>query len=171
MHPVASQGRIVGALEITTLGYQTLKIGLIAKVFGRKVCNNGIISFVAHQPIEAVNSFHHRELLLLLFSTGKTVIHVIAAKGKLGIADRNDINTLTRFQLQLPVILRHTSDNMVVGYLPPLTNMAILYPDVRIGFRERDVSHSILHKNARMGFPVVVHNLTLVVHQVLKPQR
>ncbi len=96
---------------------------------------------------------------------------MIAAKGILCLTNRDDINTLAWLQSQLPVIVGHTCNNMIVGELPVFADMTVFYPDIRILLCECNVHHGILHKDRRMGFPVVVHDLPLVVLQILYPHR
>ena len=87
------------------------------------------------------------------------------------LSDRHHIDTLTWRQGDVPVVVRDTRDDMVVGEMPTLANMAVLDPDVAIFLRERNLHHGILYEDRGMGLTVEVHDLTLVVHEVLKPQR
>ena len=75
---------------------------------------------------------HDGELLSLLLSPCKAVVDMIAAKGILCLTNRDDINTLAWLQSQLPVIVGHTCNNMIVGELPVFADMTVFYPDIRI---------------------------------------
>ena len=61
----------------------------------------------------------------------------------------------------------HTGDDMVMSESPTLSDVTILNPDIRIISRQRHLYGRILHENRRMRLTVDVHNLALVVHQIL----
>ena len=56
---------------------------------------------------------------------------------------------------------------MIVSELPTFSDVTVLNPDIRVISRQGYLHHSILYEDGRMGFTVDVHDLTLVVHQVL----
>ena len=85
--------------------------------------------------------------------------------------NRHDINTLTWCQGDVPIVFWHTGNDMVVGEMPTLANVAVLNPDVAIFLRERNLHHGILHEDRGMWLAIEMHNLTLIVHEILKPQR
>ena len=87
------------------------------------------------------------------------------------LPDGHHIDTLARFQADFPIVLRHTRDNVIMGKVPTATDVAILYPNIAVLLCKRNLHDGILHKNARMGFTVEVHNLPLVVDEVLESHR
>ena len=56
---------------------------------------------------------------------------------------------------------------MIVRELPTLAHMTILYPDICILLREVYLHQGVLHKDGGMGLAVEVHDLTLIVLQIL----
>ena len=96
---------------------------------------------------------------------------MIAAHSVLRLSDGYHVDTLAGLETHVPVILRHARDDMVVGELPMLSDAAVLNPDVRILFRKGRPHLGILHEDAGVRLTVVVHDLTLVVHQILDGQR
>ena len=83
------------------------------------------------------------------------------------LTHRHHVDTLTRDQRDIPIILRHTCNDMIVRELPTLAHMTILYPDICILLREAYLHQGVLHKYGGMGLAVEVHDLTLIVLQIL----
>ena len=86
------------------------------------------------------------------------------------VANRGDVYTLSRSQFDVPVIFWYAGYDVVVGEFPLWAYMGILNPDVGVVGRERYLGNRILNEYAGVGFAVVMHNLALVVHQVLQGQ-
>ena len=59
---------------------------------------------------------------------------------------------------------------MIVSQVPMLTDIGILYPYVRILFRQRNLNNGILYEDTGMWLTVKMHDLALIVHQILKTQ-
>ena len=86
------------------------------------------------------------------------------------ITDRNHINALARCQTDVPVVFWYTCDDMIVGEFPMGTDMAVLYPDICILFSEGYIGFGILYKDTWMRLAVEMHDLALIVHQILNTQ-
>ena len=87
------------------------------------------------------------------------------------IPHRNHINTLTWLEANLPIVVRYASDDMVMGEVPTLANVAVLNPYMGVILRERYFHHGILYKDRGMGLTIKVHDLTLVVDKILQSHR
>ena len=111
--------------------------------------------------------FQDGELLALLFGTIETVIDMIATHHVVVFPYGHNIQTLTRSELYLPIITRHTRDDMITRQRPFLAYMTILNPDIRILRREGYIHQRILNEDRRMRLAVVVHDETLVGHHIL----
>ena len=103
----------------------------------------------------------------MLFRPRKTVIYMVTTYGILCLTNRYHVDTLARGKRQMPVVTGHTSNDMIVRKLPMGTHMAVLNPNIRIILCQRDIHLCILYENGGMGFAVDVHNLPLVVLQIL----
>ena len=99
------------------------------------------------------------------------LVNTVAANLVVALSHRHDVDTLTRFETDLPVVLRHTCYHVVVGKMPFLSNITVLNPDIRILLSKRNLRHSVLHEDRGVRLTVEMHDLTLVVHQILKSQR
>ena len=95
---------------------------------------------------------------------------MVAAQGIKVIVYRHHVDTLAGLQGDVPVVLGHAGDDMVVGELPVGAHVAILNPDVGILGSERDFGDRVLHEDAGVRLAVVVHDLALVAHDVLQAQ-
>ena len=60
---------------------------------------------------------------------------------------------------------------MVVRQMPMGSYKAILYPNIRILLRKGDLYERVLYEDRGMRFAVDMHNLALVVYEVLQAQR
>ena len=98
-------------------------------------------------------------------------IDTIATHLVVFLSHRHHVDALARRQTDLPVVLWHTCDDVIVGEMPMLANVAIFNPDITVLLCERDLHHGILHEDRRMWLAVEMHDLTLVVHEILKSQR
>ena len=98
-------------------------------------------------------------------------VNLITTNLVIALAHRHHVDTLSWLQTDLPVVLRHTRYYVVVRQMPFLTHVAVLYPNIAILLRKTNLRHSILHKDRGMGLAIQMHNLALIVHQILKPQR
>ena len=58
---------------------------------------------------------------------------MIAAHRIILFAYGDDINAIAWLELEVPVILGHTCDDMVMGEPPVTANTTILYPQVGVG--------------------------------------
>ena len=96
---------------------------------------------------------------------------MIATNGIFGIANRHHIDTLAWSQVYLPMVLGHTSDDVIVSQGPTFAHVAVFNPNIGILLSKLVLAHSILHKQTGVRFTIVVHNLTLIVHQVLNAER
>ena len=56
---------------------------------------------------------------------------------------------------------------MIMRKHPSLTYVTVLYPDIGVLLCKTDLHHCILHENGRMGLTVEMHDLPLVVLQIL----
>ena len=54
---------------------------------------------------------------------------------------------------------------------PALAHVAVFYPNIRILLSKAELADSILHKDTWVRLTVVVHNLALIVNQILDSQR
>ena len=103
-----------------------------------------------------------RQLIAVLRLVDTIAAHLIVM-----LAYRRDIDTLTWLQTDLPVVLGHARNDMVMGQMPPTAHMTILNPYIAVLLGKRNLHHGILNKDARMRFTVEMHDLTLVVDEIL----
>ena len=99
------------------------------------------------------------------------LIDTVAASLIVIVTHRYHVDALTRFQSNLPVVLWHTRHHIVVRQMPLGTNKTVLYPDMAVLLRKGNLHHRVLHEDRRMRFTIQVHDLPLVVDEVLEPQR
>ena len=98
-------------------------------------------------------------------------IDAITAHLVVALTHRHHIDTFTRFEADVPVVFGYTRNHMVVSQVPALTYIRVLNPYIRILLCQGNLRDGILHKDAWMRLTVEMHNLPLVVHQILKAQR
>ena len=96
---------------------------------------------------------------------------MVTTNGVFLIANRYYIDTLAWIQINLPIVLRNTRYDIIVGKSPSLAHIAVFNPDVCVLLSKAELANSILHKDTGVRFTIVVHNLTLIVHQILNSQR
>ena len=60
---------------------------------------------------------------------------------------------------------------MIVRKHPTFPDVAVLDPDILILFGKGNLHLSILHKDRGMGFAIQMHDLALVVLQILNAHR
>ena len=125
--------------------------------------------FLAILPTLLKQTFQIRPLCHLIAID--RLINPITAHLIITLTHRHHVDTIARFQTDLPVVLRHTRNHMVVGQLPTRSHKTVLHPHICILFRKGNLHHGILYEDGGMGFAVDMHDLTLVVHQVLQAQR
>ena len=175
MLPVAGQRRPVLAAKRLTLGKESTQVGLIGNILGREEANGPFLQIF--QKIRIVRTFrifrniHHRETFFLLGSTHKLVINIVSAHTILRLTNGDDVDTLARPQMDSPVVLRYSCNNVITRQCPVLPNAAILNPDVLVLLSKSIVGDGILGKYAGMRLAVVVHDVTLVVDDVLNSNR
>ena len=73
-----------------------------------------------------------REKRSLLRRTGKTVVDIIAADCVVAIADGDDVDTISWGKGYIPVILGHSSDDVIMREMPIRTYIGVLYPYICI---------------------------------------
>ena len=105
------------------------------------------------------------------FITVQRLINPITAHLIVVLANRYCIDTLTRLQTDVPVILRHTRNHMIVSQVPTRPDITIFYPDITILISKRNLRDSVLHKDAGVRLTIQMHDFTLIVHQILDSQR
>ena len=92
---------------------------------------------------------------------------MVAADAVFRLTDGDNVYTLAGLERHRPVVVGHTRHDMVAGQRPVRADAAVLYPDVLVVLGEAAVRQRILRKNAGMWLAVVVHDVTLVVDDVL----
>ena len=100
----------------------------------------------------------------LIPCTLKQVIIAIRTSHIIVFLPRNDIQTDSGRQLDMPIIHRHTRNHMMVIQDPVRAYHTILNPDIGIGSRKRFTDYRILDKHGRMGLYLTLHDNTLVSH-------
>ena len=108
---------------------------------------------------------------LCQFIAIQRLIDAITAHLIVALSHWHHIYTFTRLKTDVPVIFGHTCNHVVVGQVPAFTYIGVLNPYIRILLCQRNLRDGILHKDARMRLTVEMHDLPLVVHQILKAQR
>ena len=104
------------------------------------------------------------------FIAVQRLIDTIAAHFIVLFANRYHIDTFPRFETDLPIVLWYTGDDMVVGKVPARSDITVFNPHIFILLRKRNLHNRILYEDRRMGFAVDMHNLTLVIDEVLQSQ-
>ena len=100
-----------------------------------------------------------------------TVVNMVAAHLIVFIANRHHVNTFAWLQRQRPVVLWHTRYDIVVRQCPIGSHVAVLYPNIVVLLRKAETNIGILYEDAGMWFAVVVHDVALVVDDILNGQR
>ena len=103
----------------------------------------------------------------MLFFASKTVVETIRTNNILCFAHRNDVNTLTRGESDTPVVLRYTSNDILLADVPSLRDIRILYPYLFVATIYSLLCDAVLYEDARMRLARMVHYQSLVVDQVL----
>ena len=100
-----------------------------------------------------------------------SLIYTITAHYLLALTNRNNINTLAWFKGYFPVIFRHASHHVVMCQMPSRSDETIFYPDVLVLLCEFIVGNGILREDGRMRLSVVMHDVALVVDNILYSNR
>ena len=167
--PVACHGRPVLGAELTTLGKEPAQVGDVGDILGREVVDSPAL--YVGEVVQACECLKDRELLLLLLTACELIAYVILAHAVACVANGNDIEALTRLKGDGPIVLRHTCHDVVVCQRPVRTDAAVLYPHVGVLPGKLIVRQRILREDAGMGLAVVVHDVALVVDDVLDGYR
>ena len=85
-------------------------------------------------------------------------------------SERHHINADTGRNLQIPIIDRHTCYDGLLMDVPRCSYTTVLYPYFRILRGQLITYLSVLDKHSRMRFYLPVHDLPLVVYQILYSQ-
>ena len=99
--------------------------------------------------------------------TAELVVETVRAHSPTVCAYGHDVDTLTLAERQRPVVLGHTCHNVVLRQRPVLAYVCVLHPFVAVLLCPLRLQFGVLHEDRRMWLAVVVHNLALVVHNVL----
>ena len=165
--PVLSQRAPVEFAESLALVEETMQIGLCRYFLSRDHAHSILHIAGRRDTIEGIDN---RELLFLLLCASKAVVDMIATDGVLLIANGHHIDTLAWSQIELPIVLWDSCYNVVVSKGPPLAHVAVFNPEICIFLSKAEVADGILHKDAGMRFTTMVHNLALIVNQVLNAE-
>ena len=169
--PVLGQRTPVEFAESLTLIEQAMQIGLGTNLLGRNhTTGNECQAIKCLQHAQGLKVGHYRELLFLLFGTSKLIVDMIQAHSVFGIANGHYIDTLAWGQVYLPVVLGYTCYNIVVTQGPALAHVAVFNPDIGIVLGKLVLANGILHKQTGVRFAIVVHNLSLIVYQILNAE-
>ena len=160
--------------ELSPLGKQSYKIGFVGYLLSTHqpiACRRFSCQQLLHHFTHLCQILHHRKEGCRLSFTSETVIDIIDTHHILALAHRNDIHTLSGLQPHHPVVLRNACNDVVSTELPVRTYTTVLYPQTGILLRQFHMTHGILNKDRGMGFPTEMHNLALVVDEVLDSER
>ena len=102
--------------------------------------------------------------------TTHLIIISIRTDGIAALSYWHDIYTLVFTQFHLPVILRHTSDNIVVCECPSTSHKTVFYPQISVLLCNLYLCNGILNKHCRVWFTRMVHYATLVIDEILNSQ-
>ena len=171
MLPVTGQCGPVLCPEATSLFKQPAQIGHIRDILSREAgrgqfCLMSLINLFNYFS-QFFQPFHHGELFLLLFTARKLVIDAVWTNAVAVLPNGYDVQALSWFQRDCPVVLRHARHYIVVRQRPVRPDAAVLYPHIGVLVRKRIAGQRILCKDARMWLTVMVHDVTLVVHHIL----
>ena len=72
--------------------------------------------------------------------------------------------------MEFPIVLRNACYDVIVSKGPPLAHIAVFYPDICILLSKAELADGILHKDAGVRLTTVVHNLALIVNQILNAE-
>ena len=109
----------------------------------------------------------NRELRSLLFFASKTVVETIRTNNILSSAHRNNVDTLTWGESDIPVIFWNTCDDILLADAPSLRDIRILYPYLFVATIYSLLGDAVLYEDAWMRLARMVHYQSLVVDQVL----
>ena len=99
------------------------------------------------------------------------LINPIAAHFVIRLAYWYHIDTFARFQRNFPIVLGYSRHHIVVRQRPARSHEAVLDPDVVVLLRKPIMRNGVLRENARMRLAVVMHDVALVVHDILNGHR
>ena len=99
------------------------------------------------------------------------LVDTVAAHLVVALAHGRHVDTLAGLQGDVPVVLGHTGNHVVMAQVPSLAYVRVLYPDITVLLGKGHLRHGVLHEDAGMGLAVYVHNLALVGDEVLHGQR
>ena len=149
---------------MASLGHKTSQIGNVRNLLGTHISAG---SRSLERSLQFICRCHYWKTFLLLGGSCKAVVNMIASQRIFTLADRHHIDTFSRLQFQLPVVVGHSGDNMVMGERPSGSDTTVFHPQMMVLFGECGVPFGVLDKDRGMWLPTVVHDFPLVVHQVL----
>ena len=95
------------------------------------------------------------------------VVEAVRTHSPTVCAYRHYVYALALGERQRPVVLGYASHDVVLRQRPVLAYVCVLHPLVAVLLCPLGLQLCVLHEDRRMGLAVVVHNLALVVHDVL----
>ena len=97
----------------------------------------------------------------------KLVVKSVGTHHECLFAHGHHIDTLPRQQVDVPRILRHARDDILMRQRPCGRHAAVFNPQVAVVGSDAHLGVGILHKHGGMWFQRVVHDFALVVDQIL----
>ena len=177
---VARQHWPVFRPETAALLRESLQVRLVGDLLRAQLPSRliGLLRFLrrllaqqeAQQQARLLRRVSDGKLLLLLFRPCKSVVIAVGAHHPVRFADRHHIHTLPLVQPDLPVVLGHTRDDVLARQGPALAYPAVLHPEVLVLRRDAHPRDGILYEHCRMRLQRVVHDLPLVVDEILDRQ-
>ena len=87
-----------------------------------------------------------------------------------GSVDGHHVDAYSQGQVNMPVVLGHTGDDVASMQLPVLSHAGVLYPGVAVLLGQSRLAQRVLYEDRWMRLHSQVHDTPLVVHQILYAQ-
>ena len=130
-----------------------------------------IYSIRSHYITYILHRIHHRESFFLLLFSVEAVVVPILSHSPLTVTYRHNVYALSRLQVYLPVVLRHSRDDILARQRPPTAHARVFYPYIMVLFLQLYSHIGILDEDGRVWFAITMQHLSLVVHLVLYRHR
>ena len=100
----------------------------------------------------------------ILHVAAESICITVRSQGKSRTADGHDVQANTIGQCDVPVVAGHARNNIVCRVVPPLAEVGIFNPDMRIVFVGTMVDEAVLREDRRLSFNASLEDIALVLH-------
>ena len=100
----------------------------------------------------------------ILHVAAESICITVRSQGKSRTADGHDVQADTIRECDVPVVAGHARNNIVCRVVPPLAEVGIFNPDMRIVFVGTMVDEAVLREYRRLSFNASLEDVALVLH-------